>query len=841
MKLKTSAIVAVMALAFIGGCPPQDANQDGNQENPLQPRLWAQMHGNAENSGFNAVHTTFALAPLKKWTASVGELAYSGPVVGPDGGIYVGNVSGEVVALNPDGSQRWRRQVDQSILASPAVNRQTGDVFVIGQSRTDTNRLTSHLFRLNSTAALLAVSEEPFLTPWSPKLWGDFVFVPSGHDLLVFDQASLILVGRVSADCFNLVCGAGPDVVGALVEFATCVVTLNTSSVVGLTDCLGEHYTLPSFPILEASTAIVDSPDLVGDPNQPFVVIVTDQCAAAFRFHPAGDAPAVGTIDRHFEVLWGHPLVKVDCDFDTLASTAPAVVLGGQVIVGDQNGRVLSLDLFTGKEIWSRNLDEYVTATPVAALRQIYVVADAKMAVLDSDGDLLSESPLQGFGRGAALSLDFVYVTTTSGVHTFALDPANGSAFDGSLGNQPYLGAAVPALGEDGTLYVSTPDGFVHAYAPQGTLARQVAIPTVAWQTPTDGATLSYAAGQALAASVSGAGGGTFDGTVTFASDVDGALCDADASATCATTSPLSLGAHQLTVFANDSSGGTNSAVISVQVVDTPPTVSITLPAESASFLDSDTLTFSATVVDPEEPNFPPEHVAWTSDIAGELGTGLTFTRRLGAGHHTIIATATDEHGQTGQASVHVEVSGDTAPTVNITEPSDGARFFDDDTITFTATVADPEQPTFPADQVVWRSDIAGDLGTGLTLQRALAAGDHTITVKATDAQGLSGEASVHVHVVVNTPPTITITAPLEGDVFSDLDLITFTATVIDPDEPDFPPDQVRWQSDLAGDLGTGLTLQRKLPVGEHTITATATDARGASGAASVHIRVDVD
>lgn len=753
--LKRVILVVMTAALVIGSsCPPN--NQGSNGNNALVPRSWSQVYSDKENSGFNAVHSTFALAPLKKWTTSVGELAFSSPIVGPDGVIYVGTVGGELVGVNPDGSLHLRRRLATSILSSPAVNNQTDEIFVLGQDPLDSGGFQSRLFRLGSSAELLAVSGPTPTASAAPKLWGNFAFLQAGSGLFVFDQTSLAPVGSVEGDqCFNIVCGGpGSPTSNTALNLLGCL-TLGISDVLGLTQCFPgfQHGSVPG-PILGASVAIVDSPNLVNDPKQPTVVVVGLQCASAFRFHPAGDAPVAGVnpLDPHFEILWSHVLVDVDCDFKTVRSTTPAAVLGGEVLIGDENGRVLSLDVTNGQVIWTHSVSEPVQTTPVAILRDIYIVTKNHLVILDSNGTELSRTPLVGIGQNAALSDDFVYVTTDQGVHTFALDPQQGFAFDSSIGSTRSAGASFPALGEDGTVYVSTPNGFLHSYS-HGLIARVVNFPVVTWQTPADGATVLSSPGQSLVVSIAGANGAAFSGTVTFTSDVDGTLCSAvqaGATATCITTKPLSVGTNRLNALATDSDGGTSSATITVQVVNpppppvnTPPTVSISAPATNAVFAQDAPILFTATVSDPDQPSFPAAGVQWQSNIDGKIGTGFTFSRKLSLGTHTITATATDAAGASRTATVSILVVA--RPVVIIQQPTDGATLFSGTPLTFSATVTDPGEPAFPAAAIEWQSSIDGLLGTGATISAMLSTGKHTITCTATDTHGIKGRASVQV------------------------------------------------------------------------------------------------
>ncbi len=103
-----------------------------------------------------------------------------------------------------------------------------------------------------------------------------------------------------------------------------------------------------------------------------------------------------------------------------------------------------------------------------------------------------------------------------------------------------------------------------------------------------------------------------------------------------------------------------------------------------------------------------------------------------------------------------------TAPTVAITEPTDGATFQQGAAITFTATATDMEEGDLSA-QIVWTSAVASDpnavptpLGTGASVTTAsLAPGSYLITARATDSGGLFGVAQVGI--TVNAPCSIVV------------------------------------------------------------------------------------
>lgn len=736
-----SALAGAMALSM-GGCP--DGPVVESEGIFLAPRTWSQYGCDGESSSFNAVHTTFAVAPLRKWQVQVGELSESGPAIGPDGTIYVGTVAGDLVAIAPDGVERWRLHLSQeAIMSTPVVDADTGDIYFVGQLAQE-DGFVSRLHRASSAGQLRSPSSENFSSVANPKIWKNFIFLMQEHDLFVFDKNSMATVSRLKTGCINVICG-GPTLPGDIFEGLLCVGSLFTTELSGLTDCF------PGFnptPAALNSVAIVDNEKLVGNAEQPVIVITNDQCVSAVRFHPAGDVPA--PFDPHFEPLWSHALVAEDCDFDTVFTSSPSVIDGGQVVFGVEN-QVRSLDVMTGAENWRTDIGDSLAHPPVAAIRQIYLSTfDGRLVVLDSDGDLLSESHLQGSGRGVALSLDFVYVGTPQGLHTFTLDPKDGFVFEGTINSSTHFGSVTPAIGEDGTVYVSTPNGFLHAYASGGILQKPIRVPQINWEGLADGALLSVASAPELSAAVIGADGGEFIGTVAFASDVDGLLCQvfaANGRAACTPEHPLSPGTHHLSAFALDESGGANSALITIEVLNSAPVVTITPTLQTHAIPQAtDVLHLAASVTDAEE-SLTDAQIRWRSSISGEIGHGAAIDVSLPAGLHTITVTATDSFGATGEASTQIQVEGNSPPIVELVTPVDGAIFVAEDLILFTVMVDDLDESEFDLFHVIWNSSLDGELGNGLILRQHLSVGTHEISVTATDLAGAATTRSVTIQV----------------------------------------------------------------------------------------------
>jgi myo-inositol-hexaphosphate 3-phosphohydrolase len=174
-------------------------------------------------------------------------------------------------------------------------------------------------------------------------------------------------------------------------------------------------------------------------------------------------------------------------------------------------------------------------------------------------------------------------------------------------------------------------------------------------------------------------------------------------------------------------------------------------------------------------------------------------------------------------------------PRVEITGPPDATAVLPGTPVTLTATAHDPEEGELSS-LVTWASDRDGTLGVGATLTvSTLSPGTHSITAAVTDRAGLRAERTVLVR--VNTPPTLVIVAPPADTVVSPDDEVTFRGQADDAEDGDLSG-AITWHSDGSGFLGTG-TLERRLPSGTHTITATVADSGGDSARARVTVVVN--
>ncbi len=185
------------------------------------------------------------------------------------------------------------------------------------------------------------------------------------------------------------------------------------------------------------------------------------------------------------------------------------------------------------------------------------------------------------------------------------------------------------------------------------------------------------------------------------------------------------------------------------------------------------------------------------------------------------------------------------APTAVILAPLEGSSHPEGVPLMLQGTGTDPEDGVLPDSALAWASDLDGSLGAGGTVQvAALSPGTQTVTLRARDSRGASGQAVVHFTVTPaaggNRPPAVQITSPAPGTRVTAGTAVTLDGDATDPEDGPLTGAALLWSSSLDGPLDTGAPLTiATLSVGAHVITLTATDGGGLSAQATRALTVE--
>ena len=305
--------------------------------------------------------------------------------------------------------------------------------------------------------------------------------------------------------------------------------------------------------------------------------------------------------------------------------------------------------------------------------------------------------------------------------------------------------------------------------------------PTVTITSPAKNATFASGATITFTGSATDTQDGSLTADLAWTSSRDGAIGNGGTF-----SNVLSDGTHTITASVTDEGGLTGSATVTITVGNTAPTVAITSPKNGVTYTAGTAISFAGTATDTQDGSLTSK-LAWTSNLAGALGTGGSFTKSLTAGTHTITASATDKGSLTGSAAVTilVQAAGNTRPAVAITSPAKGASFDASSVITFTGTAADAQNGDL-TDSLAWTSSIDGAIGTGGTCTATLIPGTHTITASATDTGNLTGSASITLTVRSSGGGStqLVVTVTTDKSVYGWWDTPIFTVRVTDGTNP---------------------------------------------------------
>jgi RHS repeat-associated protein len=192
-------------------------------------------------------------------------------------------------------------------------------------------------------------------------------------------------------------------------------------------------------------------------------------------------------------------------------------------------------------------------------------------------------------------------------------------------------------------------------------------------------------------------------------------------------------------------------------MVNTPPAVNITSPANGAS-LNGPAITITASASDSD---------GNVSRVDFYNGTGLIGTaasapyainwNNIGSGSYSLTARATDNRGATTTSSP-VNITVNAPPTVSITSPANAANFTAPANITITANATDSDGSISRVDFYQGTTLIGSDTASPYSMSwNNVAVGTYSLTARATDNAGATTTSTI---VNVSVTPSGTCTGP---------------------------------------------------------------------------------
>lgn len=413
---------------------------------------WQTAHGPTDNTGFVDVVTKPADAALQS-IINIGTIAPgAGPVVAPDGTVYLGNEQGQLMSFKPDGTPGWRRDITagQRIVASPAIGSD-GSIYVIGVSVSrdhrggnTVDRTDAWLHVFNSTGAYLGSTPFPEHdgaggTTASPNIWR-------------FNGQELVIVPAVY----------GSDV--RLLAFSTgfgSQVVMDQHAITIVPEIFGGPVYPWQFP---ASDGKIPRSEQQPKPFQPVGIFN----------NPLGGTPFILLSDTN-HVLAGFTLSGGQFleafrlqDDNRMMRSAPAILPDKHAIIGmedvDRDATFGPRGAGTGGVLFSGpNLNKLagvtglkaVTATPTRlADGRTAVIAGGQLVVLDGR-NVVTKLPLgSSSSTSAAASRTHLFVATSDAMLTF--DPVSLT----QVASMPWSGGgrSLPVIGPTGFLYAVADD-----------------------------------------------------------------------------------------------------------------------------------------------------------------------------------------------------------------------------------------------------------------------------------------------------------------------------------------------------------------------------------------------
>lgn len=281
-------------------------------------------------------------------------------------------------------------------------------------------------------------------------------------------------------------------------------------------------------------------------------------------------------------------------------------------------------------------------------------------------------------------------------------------------------------------------------------------------------------------------------------------------------------------------------AVSVAPVANTPPVVSITAPANNASFVQGANVNITANATD----NGGVTRVEFyngNTKIGEDLTSPYAFAwNNIPAGTHKLTAKATDnQNATTTSAVITITVTPSATPVVAITSPANNANFTLGTNVTINATATVSGGTISKVEFFDGTTKLGEDTSSPYSFTWSNpAVGAHALTAKATDGNNKSTTSTaVNITVASPTPaPVVSITSPANQASFTQGSGITISATASSGvTKVEFFNGTTKLGEDTSSPYSY---TWANAPLGSHSLTAKASTASASTTSAAVLITV---
>jgi outer membrane protein assembly factor BamB len=318
--------------------------------------------GRSENRGPTAT-------PSALWTYKTGARVFASPVAGPDGTIYVGSLDGQFVALNPDGTLKWRYSAGQKIYPTALV---VGSSIIFG---TNEGELVS-----------LSLQGQPrWKLPLQDVIDASATLGPDGRVYVVANGAFAVdLLGRLywhrpTADHVR----SAP----AIHPAQLIIIGTSEGSLIGLRPDGSVAWETPLGGAIEGAASIDDEGRIYVGTGRGEVVQVDPTGAILWRFKTGSEVRATPAIARDGTIVVGSYDGNVYAITPTGAlrwkvatggrvRASARIDADGRIYVGSQDNMLYCIDP-NGSVLWRYNIGQDVDSTvEIAPDGTLYVGSD---------------------------------------------------------------------------------------------------------------------------------------------------------------------------------------------------------------------------------------------------------------------------------------------------------------------------------------------------------------------------------------------------------------------------------------------------------------------------------